>query len=291
MSEFDSKKKKLEDEVSKSRGSKVTLDISGKNDKGLIDVELRADEDSSRSTSSFTSTPLGKGSVLCSGSFEVKDNNGDKRVFLYKETSGRFNQCFSKSEMKELEGLIILTDQGASKKASVSSLLDRVATSLENKGLLKEASAIDTIANTIEAYDIDEKPLVVKITDKDTIKADTMTLISQLKQDIGKALTLIGRDANSVDTNSNDQNTDKTEQFVLSLRKELEKVKAGIGSKDNLFNGVDVKKWKEGESYDISKIYSMCLDIINRSKGYSKNKSSVEARDLLDLIVDTYDKA
>jgi hypothetical protein len=143
----------------------------------------------------------------------------------------------------------------------------------------------------VEAYDIDEKPLRVKIKGNDVIKADSMVLINQLKRDISKALSYLGASAYHVDTNNYDQETDRTKKFVDDLKKELDKVKAKSRSDKNLFNGIRVDSWKPGEFYDLSKIYKMCEEAVNRSKGYANNKPSVAARDLLDLIAESYDKA
>jgi hypothetical protein len=173
---------------------------------------------------------------------------------------------------------------------NITDMLDKVASSLESKGYIKEATEIDAISNSIEAYDISEKPLVVKINANSTIQADTMKLISQLKRDIGEAFSLIGGSAHTIHTNSYDQPTDKTKDFEKDLRDELLKVRANLGSADSL-QKVDVKSWGPGDYYDISRIYQICLSIIDGSKGLGRDKSSVKARDLLDLIADTYDKS
>jgi len=175
----------------------------------------------------------------------------------------------------------------------ISSILDAIADSLEAKGFIKEAYEIDKIADAIEklSWDIDEKPLIVKVKPNSTIQADTLLLIGQLKKDIAKALKDIAWDASNAYTNYYDQATDKTKELKSRLRSELEKAKVRIWSKNNLFSGLDVDSWKSGNYYDISTIYDIGEEIRSNMKGFAKHKKSVKGLNLLDLIAETYDKS
>jgi len=173
-------------------------------------------------------------------------------------------------------------------------MIDKVASDLESKGLIKEASDLYVISNSLEKYswDMGEKPLIVKIKPGNVIKADTMVLIAQLKRDVAQALKGICRWADDVDTNSYDQKTKKTEKFVLELRKELEKANVSIWSDKDLFNGMDVNGWKAGDFYDLSKIYSMGQEIRDRTKSFARNKPDlIGGLGLLETIADTYESA
>ena len=177
--------------------------------------------------------------------------------------------------------------------SKISSMLDTVANSLEKKGFIKEAYELDKVADAVEklSWDIDEKPLIVKVKPNSTIQADTLILIGQLKRDIAKALNYIAGGATRAYTNYYDQATAKTQELSSRLRSELEKANVNIWSKNDLFKGMDVDSWKSGNSYDISKIYDIGKEIVSSMKGYAEHKEPVKGLKLLNLIAETYDKS
>jgi len=177
--------------------------------------------------------------------------------------------------------------------SKIAGMLDAIANDLESKGLVKEAKAIDVVSNTVDksSFDMPSDPLIVKIKAGASIKADTLVLVNQLKKDIGQALSYIGKGTNFIYTSKYEKATEKTNDFIEKYKSELKKLGTNLMAPGNISNGIKVDKWKAGNSYDLSNIYSLSREMINNTKGSAGSNDGIKARDLLDDIADTYEKS
>jgi hypothetical protein len=172
---YESDKKKLEEALTKSLGSRVSINIeySGPGIGGTspyYSLEVSAEEPYDKSTGNFSTVNKPKGDTRFSGEIK-KDPKGG--VFVEKETTGRFNTVFSKSEAKDLGDLLDKVPTQGKVASTLVEMLDRVANTLEEKGLTKEAEAIDEISNALdkEASDEFQKPSDTEVEkDKEFIK-------------------------------------------------------------------------------------------------------------------------
>ena len=124
--------------------------------------------------------------------------------------------------------------------------LDRVASELEARGLKDEAYTLDVIANTVEAWDMQEKdPMIVKIKPGHSVKADSVVLVNQLKSDIGQALSLASAGAQALLHGEAVKDADK---YNDDLKKEIKKVGGDVKAWGQL---ITVKGWGAGKTYDL----------------------------------------
>jgi hypothetical protein len=170
-------------------------------------------------------------------------------------------------------------------KNKIAGMLDAIANTLEEKGLIKEATSLDMVSNTLEAlsFDTASDPLIVKVAPGKAIKADSMVLVNQLKRDLGLAIKNLKDGSGSTYADTYNKGTDKTKSFGEKLENELKK--AGVHP------NYEVKNWKAGNTYDLSALYTLGKEMAANTRGYAKTNNGVKAVELLDTIADTYEES
>lgn len=176
---------------------------------------------------------------------------------------------------------------------NITEMIDKVASTLEAKGFIREAAELDSISNALDkvAVDWEGNPLEVTIKKGVTIKAGSLRLQSQLKRDLEEAIDGISHQATRAYTDKQfDRPTEKTNEFVETLVGEFKKL--GMRYSMNGWYVVHLRDWAvDGGKYDLSKIYDIGVDALDNSQGFKQhNKDGIKAIELLDLIAETYDK-
>ena len=184
--------------------------------------------------------------------------------------------------------------------AKISSMLDRIASSLESKGLIKEAFELDKVADAFDklAWDMDEEEITVKLKSGKEIKADSLKLRNQLTGDIEEAIQA-----------SLGILLEEGSPYKDRLIKALEEAKIDFRIHSwYKFPYLEFKRWIPGGSYDMSSLYQVLSEAAeNQSKKdyyhlkvdpWRRPKSDPASWNLiklresvreLDLIAETYD--